>query len=67
MIILLSNEMKDSLFGSLKTTKPAAKALVILGAPAPAGSCEFVGAFLSWEASKLRLCQIDGCVCFLVC
>ena len=51
-----------------KETKPEAKASDVLSAPAPADSCEFTGdiAFVGC-ASKLRLCQIDGCSCtFLV-
>jgi hypothetical protein len=45
-----------------KETNPAPKASVVLDAPAPAGSCEFIGdiPFVGCT-SKLRLCQIDGC------
>ena len=51
-----------------KDSKPETKARVVSGAPAPAGSCEFIGndAFLGCE-SKLRLCQIDGCSCTFAC
>jgi hypothetical protein len=39
------------------------KARIVAGAPAPAGSCEFVGALI-WEGSTGRICNLDGC-CFL--
>jgi hypothetical protein len=51
-----------------KETKPAAKGSVVLGTPAPAGSCKFVGDFpFLGCTSKLRLCQIDGCSCTFAC
>jgi hypothetical protein len=51
-----------------KEAKLAAKASVVLGAPAPAGSCEFIGDFpFVGCTSKLRLCQIDGCSCTFAC
>ena len=46
-----------------KDTKPEAKAFVISGAPAPAGSCEFVGG-LPYEGALGRKCHLGG-VCFL--
>ncbi len=51
-----------------KEYKPAAKASVVLSAPAPADSCESVGdtPFVGCS-SKLRLCQIDGCSCTFAC
>ena len=51
-----------------KETKPAPKASVVLGAPAPAGSCEFIGDFpFVGSTSKLRLCRIDRCSCTFAC
>ena len=51
-----------------KDSQLEAKTKVVAGASAPAGSCEFIGniAFVGC-ASKLRLCQIDGCSCTFVC
>ena len=46
-----------------KDSQTEAKARVVAGAPAPAGSCEFVGALI-WEGSTGRCCRLSGC-CFL--
>ena len=46
-----------------KDTKAEANAFVVSGAPAPAGSCEFVGG-LPYEGALGRKCRLGG-VCFL--
>ena len=46
-----------------KESSTEAKASVVSGVPAPAGSCEFVGALI-WEGSIGRCCRLGGC-CFL--
>jgi hypothetical protein len=46
-----------------KDSQTETKASVVAGAPAPAGSCEFVGALI-WEGSTGRCCRLSGC-CFL--
>jgi hypothetical protein len=51
-----------------KETRPVSKASVVLGTPAPVGSCEFIGDFAFVGCtSNLRLCQIDGCSCTFGC
>ena len=47
-----------------KDTISEAKASVVSGAPAPAGSCEFVGG-LCYEGALCRKCTLDGYSCFL--
>ena len=55
-------------FWKPKDSQPEIKARVVAGAPAPASSCEFTGdiPFVGC-ASKLRLRQIDGCICTFAC
>ncbi len=46
-----------------KDSPTETKAHIVNEAPAPAGSCEFVGALI-WEGSTGRCCRLSGC-CFL--
>jgi hypothetical protein len=44
-------------------SKPEPNACIVSGAPAPAGSCEFVGG-VCYEGALCRKCRLGG-VCFL--
>ena len=50
-------------FWKPKDSQHEIKAHIVSYAPAPVGSCEFVGALI-WEGSTGRLCSLGSC-CFL--
>ena len=60
--------MNDYQFGSLKNTKPAAKASVVLSSPAPADSCEFIGEYsLLWVVHlNCDYARLTGAVALLL-